>query len=94
MIWVKENKQGEKVVYQNRNGAVVRTITYNKDNTMPFDLLVSRAKAFFDRQEQQRCPDCGFKMGNDGTIDPLNEVCTLCIEEGIEEKNDTAQEIS
>ena len=32
----------------------------------------------------QRCIDCDFIIGDSGTIDPLNEVCTLCVEEGSE----------
>ena len=35
----------------------------------------------------QKCPECGFTMKE--TIDPLNEVCTLCIGDWEEEMKES-----
>ncbi len=32
-------------------------------------------------EDEKKCADCNFIIGDAGTIDPLNEVCTYCVEE-------------
>jgi|TARA_R100001443_G_scaffold86472_3_gene93137 hypothetical protein len=52
MIWVNKKKNGERIVFQ-KEGSILKSMKINKENTQSFDMIVSRAKKWFSKNNEE-----------------------------------------